>query len=178
MWTQHHNGKINAAIGDINLCNTRALCLSHRCSAPTESKEESRRNEIIPPFSQSCRRVMPSFEDCVDLTGNQSGRAPSFTRLIQSSLFFLRWSIRGSEVQLALFLCLLSLPAFFFFYLQISLLLLGGKRLRRARLLRRQKGTWLRRRATQKLEKINWTQGSLSVPDMKDASTLRSHICR
>lgn len=88
MWTQHHNGKINEAIGDINLCNTRALCLSHRCSAPTERKEESKRNEIIPSFPQSCHRVMPSFEDCVHLTGDQSGQPPSFALLIQSPCFF------------------------------------------------------------------------------------------
>lgn len=153
MWTQHHNGKINEAIGDINLCNARALCLSHRCSAPTELKEESKRNDIILPFSQSCQRVMLSFEDCVQLTGNQSGQPPSLTLLIQSSCFF-KVKHQGFRSAAAIYSwhCSCVCSHCQLFYLQISLLLLEGKRLRRVRLLRRQKGTWLHCRATQKLE--------------------------
>lgn len=98
--TQHHNGKINGAIGDINLESTRPFCLSHHCSkalnewlregakmkgkeSKKDSKEERKREtkrtwrtdtDLYWPFLHPSQGVMLSFEDCVHLTSSQSGQ--------------------------------------------------------------------------------------------------------
>ena len=90
--TQHHNGKINGAIGDINLNSTRPFCLSHHSSKAAnewlgeggkrEGKKERKRtwrtdSDLYWPFLHPSRGVMLSFEDCVHLTGSQVASHPN-----------------------------------------------------------------------------------------------------
>lgn len=128
MWTQHHNGKINEAIGDINLCNIRALCSSHGSSAPTERKKE-RKNSF---FCQSSHRIELSFENCVHLTGSQSCQPSSLT---QTRYFVFIYGEASGTCDTAA-ICSWHCSCVFFhcllFHLQISLFLLGGKWLGKA----------------------------------------------
>lgn len=105
--TQLHNGKINGAIGDINLNSTRPFRLSHHsCKALNEwageggngegggraggkgvgggkgRRRERKRtcrtdSDLYWPFLHPSQGVMLSFEDCVHLTGGQVAGRPN-----------------------------------------------------------------------------------------------------